>query len=61
MSGEFKKCSKGHPYDSELEECPYCNGKELDDDLENLPDKPAVNKDILKNIASCYLIGSRDL
>jgi len=33
----FKKCPEGHVYDSELEECPYCNGKKIDDDLENLP------------------------
>ena len=54
---DFKKCPKGHTYDSEKEkECPYCNGKKIEDDLEDLPDTP-VDKDILKHISDCYLVG----
>ncbi|MCL2180100.1 MAG: hypothetical protein FWB83_03145 [Treponema sp.] len=37
MSGEFKKCPEGHVYDSKLEECPYCNGEDLEDELDKLP------------------------
>jgi len=36
---DFIKCPKGHVYDSGLDECPYCNGKELDNDLNDLPKK----------------------
>jgi len=57
MAG-FKKCPKGHVYNPESPECPYCNGLEIDDELENLPDKPSVKKDILKDMADCYLIGN---
>jgi len=53
---DFTKCPQGHVYDSELEECPYCNGKKIDEFLEDLPEKP-VDKDVLKYIADCYLVG----
>jgi len=54
---EFKKCSKGHVYESNLDECPYCNGAEIDDVLGKLPVKPEINKDILKDMADCYMRG----
>ena len=54
---EFKKCPQGHVYDSETDECPYCNGKKIDDALENLPVKPNINKDILQDMADCYMRG----
>ncbi|MCL2211496.1 MAG: hypothetical protein FWB95_06210 [Treponema sp.] len=57
---EFKKCSQGHVYESGLEECPYCNGKNVDDELEKLPKKPEINKDILKDMADCYMRGPSD-
>jgi len=55
--GSYKKCSKGHIYNQELPECPYCGGLKIDDELENLPDKPDVKKQILKDMADCYMIG----
>jgi len=57
----FKKCPNGHIYNPELAECPYCNGSKIDDDLDDLPDKTPVNKDILKNMADCYMMGPGDL
>jgi len=57
---DFIKCPQGHLYDSKSKECPYCNGAELDEDLENLPENPTVDKDILKNIANCYLVGPKE-
>jgi len=57
----FKKCEKGHVYDSKLTECPYCNGREIEDDLKELLEKPDVDKDILKDIADCYLMGPKDI
>jgi len=50
---EFIKCSKGHVYESKLNECPYCNGKKLDDYLKNL-----VNREIeLTEAVMCYDMG----
>ena len=53
--GDFIKCPKGHIYDKELGECPYCSGKKIEDDLEDLPwqqiDPPES--------AMCYDIGPR--
>ena len=57
---DFAKCPKGHVYDTELGECPYCNGKKTDDVLKEMPEKPSVKKNILKDIADCYLIGPKD-
>ena len=54
---EFKKCPRGHVYDSELNECPYCNGRTIDDDLENLtPDEVELPPDE----AMCYDMGPGD-
>jgi len=50
---KFIKCSKGYVYESKLNECPYCNGKELDEDLENLPRKE-INP---PESAMCYDMG----
>jgi hypothetical protein len=47
---DFIKCSKGHVYDSELKECPYCSGKELKDDLNKLP----LGKKFPLLMAMCY-------
>ena len=58
--GDFIKCAEGHIYDEELDECPFCNGKKIDDILKEIPEKPSIDKKILKDIADCYLIGSRD-
>jgi len=58
---DFNKCPKGHIYSSQLKECPYCNGRTIEIDLENLPEKKDIDKDILKNIADCYLIGPKDI
>jgi len=53
-SGSFKKCDKGHVYESVLVECPYCNGKKIETDLEDLPEKPGVDPNIGDDIADCY-------
>ena len=55
MTG-FTKCPKSHVYDSELKECPYCNGKNLEDDLEKLPPKEVDPPET----AMCYDMGPRD-
>ena len=51
---EFVQCKKGHFYNSNLEECPYCKGKKIEDDLENLPPKKC---DFPEDQAMCYDIG----
>ena len=53
---EFKKCSGWHIYNSNLKECPYCNGKKLEDDLENLPPKEVDPPES----AMCYDMGPGD-
>ena len=53
-SGGFKKCDKEHIYESGLGECPYCNGKKIETDLENLPEKPDADPNIGDDIADCY-------
>jgi len=51
---DFIKCSKGHVYDSKKEkECPYCSGKKIEDDLENLPSDDGY----LPESAMCYDMG----
>ncbi|MCL2176095.1 MAG: hypothetical protein FWB73_08635 [Treponema sp.] len=51
---DFKKCPKGHVYDSEKEkECPYCNNKTIDDDLEKI-DPKEIDK---PETAMCYDMG----
>ena len=50
----FKKCDKGHIYESSLVECPYCKGKKIETDLKDLPEKPDVDSDIGGDIADCY-------
>ena len=57
----YKKCPEGHIYNPELTECPYCDGLDIDDDLKKLPDKPAGIKDILKDMADCYMMGPGEL
>jgi len=56
---KFKKCPKGHVHDSELEECPFCNGKEIDDELKKLPKKPPGRLKDIKDLAMCYLRGPK--
>jgi len=55
---EFKKCPEGHVYDSGQNECPYCNGRKIEDDLEDLPETKVGLPD---NIAMCYDMGPRDI
>jgi len=54
---DFIKCPKGHIYQSRLSECPYCSGKELDEDLENLPEKDIDPPEA----AMCYEMGPSEL
>ena len=56
---KFIKCEKNqaHVYDSKLKECPYCNGKTIEIDLENLPETEPGRKKIDLPIADCYMIG----
>jgi len=58
---EFKKCPKGHVYNCELDECPYCGGKKIEDDLINIPGKPDIDIKILDDIADCYMQISGDI
>jgi len=51
---DFVKCSKGHVFDSELEKCPYCNGKKIEDELNKLP---ADDVDVPADTAMCYDLG----
>jgi len=51
---DFIKCPKGHVYDSESEECPYCNGRKIDDDLDKLPPDDV---DVPDATAMCYEMG----
>jgi len=53
----FKKCPNGHIYSSDLDECPYCNDRQIEEDLEKLlanTDKP------LPEIAMCYILPPKD-
>ena len=50
MSGEFKKCEKGHVYESKLKECPYCKEENIDDDLKDLP----PGGKMIPPMACCY-------
>ena len=52
----FIKCPQGHVYESRLKECPYCSGKELDEDLKNLPEKDIEPPET----AMCYDMGPSD-
>jgi len=56
---EFRKCREGHVFDSKLEECPYCNGQNIEDDLEKLADKSHNVIDKIRNTATCYLVGPK--
>ena len=55
---KIKKCPNGHFYDSKEEECPYCNGRTLDDDLASL-----IKKKIRfpKDMAMCYRVGNHNI
>jgi hypothetical protein len=55
MTDSYKKCPKGHIHNSETDECPYCNGKKIEDALEDLPDKQEI--DHYPDIAMCYDMG----
>jgi len=51
---DFKKCPFGHTYDSEKEkECPYCNGRKIDDELKKIPPKDIEGPES----AMCYDMG----
>jgi len=54
---EFIKCTEGHVYESNLVKCPYCGGKNLEDDLVKLINKnPGLMKKLLEDdMAMCYL------
>jgi len=51
---KFIKCPKSHVYESRLEECPYCNGKIIDDELKELPPGYDNRDDILPPSPLCY-------
>jgi len=54
---EFKRCPNGHIRKPELEECPYCNGRTIEDDLEELPDDDG-GPDKIPETAMCYDMGA---
>ena len=59
-SDTFTKCKKGHIYESNLEECPYCSGKRIEEAIIKLVDKNPGLAEKLRGLATCYLIGSKD-
>ena len=57
-----KQCPQGHFYNSELDECPYCNGLKIDDDLEKLLSKTDEKRKFPDDImAMCYILPPGDL
>ena len=59
---EFKKCPEGHVYESEYEECPYCNGKEMEEFIDRLKsDASKKIREKLENMAMCYIMGPKDI
>ena len=52
--GDYKKCPEGHVHDSDLAECPYCIGRNIDDDLVELPPGKI---DLPYDLAMCYDMG----
>ena len=54
---QFKKCPQGHVYDSDIEECPYCNGQTVEDALEKLPQGYVEPPES----AMCYDMGPGDI
>ena len=50
MSAEVKKCPEWHVYNSDMNECPYCSGGEIEDELEKLP----PNGKMPPPMACCY-------
>jgi len=55
-NGSFTKCDKGHVYDLAQNECPYCNGKKIEDDFDELPEG---GESLPLDLAMCYEIGPR--
>jgi len=49
---EFKKCTKGHYYNSDSEDCPYCNGETIGQKLKDLPPGSRV---FPEDTAMCYV------
>ena len=60
MSDIFKKCPKGHIFNTDLGECPFCGGLEIDDALINLP-KPPNGSKLPDDIADCYYMPPDDI
>jgi hypothetical protein len=54
MDEIYKKCPNGHFYKSDLEECPYCDKKTLEDAIAKIIRKP---REKLEDLAMCYLMG----
>lgn len=51
----YIKCSAGHIHDSEIDECPFCKGKTIDQALAALP--PNDEEDDPDDMAMCYDMG----
>jgi len=51
LKKDLKKCTKGHYYNSNSEKCPYCNGRTIEQELEDLPQRPFV---FPPETAMCY-------
>ena len=58
---EFKKCEKGHVYDSKFDKCPFCLGKKLDDTLKEIPEIPDDDIEVHPDIADCYMMVEGDI
>ena len=57
---EFKKCLKGHIFEAELEDCPYCGGKKIEEELAKLVIRNPALKKKLEDMAMCYITGPKD-
>jgi len=59
---DFIKCEKGHVYNKKLKECPFCNGKTLEEALQEIAQKEGGKniRESLDLVAMCYEIGPRD-
>ena len=53
-SGDFTKCGSGHIYTTELDECPYCGGKTLDQALKEKSASGLKRRKQLLDSAMCY-------
>jgi len=61
---EFKKCEEAHVYSAEYDECPFCKGVTIDEELrkqaEEKPEEGFDKEKYDRLIAMCYDMGPRN-